>query len=276
DLSGASALAQWYIGNNQFTSALKLYDRHSDLFLAQGAAAFKESLQPLIARIKDNPEALNLMQRLLQTSADTSHSAEIMELQAHAFAQKGEYRQARDLYLKLSELEPENSLHGQNYRQMISKLGEDPSTRALSPEEAVQAFMVEELDEGAAVVHQSYDPPTEKALEAALTDAELFASYNVPAKAIPPLEAVLHMAPHDITLTQLLAVLYTRSERYGDAARVCQTLSDIYRELGHEKDAARYLEASRKYALRAPSRAPSQPQPSRVVPPSTTAPEPVP
>src|SRR5262249_35212513 len=251
DLSGASALAQWYIGNNQFTSALKLYDKHADRFLAQGGAAFRDSLQPLIARIKDNPEALNLMQRLLQTGADTSHSAEIMELQAHAFAQKGEYRQARDLYLKLSELEPENSLHGQNYRQMLSKLGEDSTTRTLSPEEAAQAFMVEELDEGAAVVHQSYDPPTEKAIEAALTDAELFASYNVPSKAIPPLEAVLHMAPHDVTLNQRLPVLYARGERFGDPAPLCQLLSNIYRELGHEKDAARYFEASRKYALRA-------------------------
>jgi pilus assembly protein FimV len=259
DLSGIGSVAQWYIGNNHITSALKLYDRHAEVFLAAGRAGFQESLYPLIARIKDNPEALNLMERLLQASADTSRSAEIMELRAHASAQKGDYRQARDLYLKLSELEPENALHAQNYRQMLSKLGEDPTTRALSPEEAAQAFMVEELDEGAVVVHQNYDPPTEQAIEAALTDAELFASYNVPSKAIPPLEAVLHMAPHDITLNQRLAVLYARGERYGDAARVCQVLSEIYRELGHEKDATRYLEASRKYALRAPGGVPSPP-----------------
>src|SRR5262249_14535318 len=156
----------------------------------------------------------------------------------------------------------------------------DPSTRTLSPEEAAQAFMVEELDEGAAVVHQTYDPPTEKAIEAALTDAELFASYNVPSKAIPPLEAVLHMAPHDITLNQRLAVLYSRGERFGDSPRVCQVLSDIYGQLGHEKDAARYLEASRKYALRAPGGVAAPPPPipqlRPVMPPRVPAPEPPP
>src|SRR5437899_2743836 len=178
-------------------------------------------------------------------------------------------------------MEPENASHTQNYRQMLSKLGEDAATRNLTPQEAAQAFMVEELDEGAAVVHQSYDPPTEQALEAALTDAELFVSYNVPAKAIPPLEAVLHLAPRDITLHQRLAVLYARGERYADAARMCQILSDIYREEGYEKDFLRYQEAARKYALRAPAgqpaaTPPAQPRPQAVAPPPVrhTAPEP--
>src|SRR5215831_18630470 len=278
DLGGVSGLAQWYTANHHVGSAIKLYERHAEVFLATGRASFQETLYSLIGAIKDNPEALNIMSRLMQRCGDSSHSAEIMELQAHACAQKGDLKQARDLYLRLSELEPENSLHSQNYKQMLSRLGEDPTTRPLNPEEASQAFMVEELDEGAAVVHQSYDPPTEKAIEAALTDAELFASYNVPSKAIPPLEAVLHMAPHDITLNQRLAVLYARGERYGDAARVCQVLSEIYGQLGHEKDAARYLEASRNYALRAPGGVPAQPPPAPqlrpVTPPRVSAPEP--
>jgi tetratricopeptide (TPR) repeat protein len=135
---------------------------------------------------------------------------------------------------------------------MLSKLGEDPATRVLSPEEAAQAFMVEELEQGAPVIHQNYDPPTEKAIEAALTDAELFVSYNVPAKAVPPLEAVLPMAPRDVAVNQRLAALYARAARYADAARACQVLSDVYREAGHNTEAERYLEAARNYARRAP------------------------
>ena len=92
-------------------------------------------------------------------------------------------------------MEPENALHAQNHRQMLAKLGEDSATRILTPEEAAQAFMVEELDETATPVQQNYDPPTEKAIESALTDAELYVSYNVPSKAIPPLEAALPLAP---------------------------------------------------------------------------------
>jgi len=138
---------------------------------------------------------------------------------------------------------------------MLVKLGEDSATRILSPEEAAQAFMVEELDETATPVQQSYDPPTEKAIESALTDAELYVSYNVPAKAIPPLEAALPLAPHDVNLNQRLASLYVRAERFGDAARMYQNLSKIYDELGHPAEAAKYLEAAKKFSLRAPATA---------------------
>src|SRR5499427_9156737 len=255
DLSGITTLAEWYVANNQAASALKLFERHEDRLLSGDRPHFQATLHQLIGKIKDNPEALNIMSRLMQRASDTSHSAELMELQANAYAQKGDLHQARDLYLKLSEIEPDNALHAQSYRQILTRLGEDSISRDLSPEEAAQAFMMEELDEGTAV-HQSYDPPTEQAIEAALTDAELFVSYNVPAKAIPPLEAVLPMAPRDVTLNQRLAVLYARGERYTDAARVCQVLSDVYHELGHAKDAARYQEAARKYSLRAPGGAP--------------------
>ena len=136
--------------------------------------------------------------------------------------------------------------------------------------------MVEELDETAPAVQQSYDPPTEKAIESALTDAELYVSYNVPAKAIPPLEAALPLAPHDVNLNQRLASLYARAERFGDAARMYQNLSKIYDELGHPAEAAKYLEAAKKFALRAPaSAAPVTPPPAPAAAKATWPPIPV-
>src|SRR5262245_56360670 len=58
---------------------------------------------------------------------------------------------------------------------------------------------------------------------------------------------------------------------------MCQVLSEIYRELGHEKDAVRYQEAARKYSLRAPAAAVSvAPAPAPPVRPARPpAPEPV-
>ncbi|MGC2694609.1 MAG: hypothetical protein WA738_02350, partial [Candidatus Angelobacter sp.] len=193
----------------------------------------------------------------------------------HAAAKKENYAEARDLYKQLSDIEPENVLHSQNYKQMLAKLGEDSATRILTPEEAAQAFMVEELDETAPSVHQSYDPPTEKAIESALTDAELYVSYNVPSKAIPPLEAALPLAPQDVNLNQRLASLYVRAERFGDAARMYQNLSEIYSELGHPTESAKYLEASKRYALRAPQSAappPAMAEPAKA-PKATWPPE---
>ncbi|HMC30211.1 MAG TPA: tetratricopeptide repeat protein, partial [Candidatus Angelobacter sp.] len=252
DLTGISTVAQWYVTNNHLERALRLYEAHADRLFAGNQATMQETLYPLMNRAKDNPAALAILNRLLNQAGDHSQTAEMIELQAHAAANKGSYAEARDLYKKLMDMEPENALHSQNHKQMLAKLGEDSASRILTPEEAAQAFMVEELDETAPAVHQAYDPPTEKAIESALTDAELYVSYNVPSKAIPPLEAALPLAPQDVNLNQRLASLYVRAERYADAARLYQNLSEIYKELGHDSESAKYLEASRRFALRAP------------------------
>ena len=267
DTTGVSTVAQWYVTNNREESALRLYEKHAERLFGGNPAALQETLGPLTNRVQNNPAALAILNRLTNQSGGQAQSAETIEIQAHAAAQKGNFAEARDLYQKLTQMEPENALHAQNHKQMLAKLGEDSATRILTPEEAAQAFMVEELDETAPPVQQSYDPPTEKAIESALTDAELYVSYNVPAKAIPPLEAALPLAPHDVNLNQRLASLYARAERYGDAARMYQNLSKIYDELGHPAEAAKYLEAAKKFSLRAPATAAS------IAPP---APPPVP
>src|SRR6478672_5999051 len=268
DATGVSTVAQWYVTNNREESALRLYEKHSERLFGGNPAALQETLGPLASRVQNNPAALAILNRLTNKAGGHAQTAEVMEVQAHAAAQKGNFTEARDLYQKLTQMEPENALHAQSYKQMLVKLGEDSATRILSPEEAAQAFMVEELDETATPVQQSYDPPTEKAIESALTDAELYVSYNVPAKAIPPLEAALPLAPKDVNLNQRLASLYVRAERFGDAARMYQNLSKIYDELGHPTEAAKYLEAAKKFALRAPATAaPVTP----VAPPPTAA-----
>src|SRR5438270_53273 len=268
DPTGVSTVAQWYVTNNREESALRLYETHAERLFGGNPAALQETLGPLTNRVKDNPAALAILKRLTNQSGDHAQNAEVIEIQAHAAAQKGNFTEARDLYQKLTEMEPENAIHAQNHKQMLAKLGEDSATRILTPEEAAQAFMVEELDETATPVQQSYDPPTERAIESALTDAELYVSYNVPAKAIPPLEAALPLAPKDVNLNQRLASLYVRAERFADAARMYQNLSKIYDELGHPTEAAKYLEAAKKFALRAPATAAAA---MPVAPPPTPA-----
>ncbi|HZE22577.1 MAG TPA: tetratricopeptide repeat protein, partial [Blattabacteriaceae bacterium] len=268
DTTGVSTVAQWYVTNNREESALGLYERYAERLFGGNPTALQETLGPLTNRVKDNPAALAILKRLTNESGDHAQNAEVIEIQAHAAAQKGNFTEARDLYQKLTEMEPENAIHAQNHKQMLAKLGEDSATRILTPEEAAQAFMVEELDETATPVQQNYDPPTERAIESALTDAELYVSYNVPAKAIPPLEAALPLAPKDVNLNQRLASLYVRAERFADAARMYQNLSKIYDELGHPAEAAKYLEAAKKFALRAPATAAAA---MPVAPPPTPA-----
>jgi len=268
DPSGVDILAQWYLGNNYIESGLKLYDKYADRFLSGDSSALSDSLYPVINRIRDNVSALTLMLRLLQKAGESSHVTEVMELLAHSYVQTERFADARDLYKELSELEPENPLHNQNYKQMMSRLGEDSLSRPLSVEAGQQAVMADELEHTAPEIPQNYESSVEKAIEAALTDAELFVSYNVPSKAVAPLEDALPLAPRDVRLNQRLATLYYRAERYADAARSCEVLSGVYREHGHDKEADKYAQAAGNYL----SRVSGQPAPAKPVPAAPAAP----
>ena len=281
DISGVNSVAEWYLESQQFEEALKLYDRYSDRFLARGPAVLLDTLYPLIGRIKNSPAALQIMMRLLQKTGDNSHVNEVMEMLAHSYVQSGDFIQARDTYKRLADLEPENPLHIQNYKQMMGKLGEDSTMRPLSAEEGAQAFMVEELVHEAPDVRQSYAPTVERAIEAALTDSELFISYNVPAKAIAPLEAALPLAPRDVHLNQRLATLYAKAERFGDAARICRLLSEVYADFGHSSESARYAAAAENYSAQrsgthAPSASAVSAPPPPIRRPEPSAPPPMP
>ena len=94
---------------------------------------------------------------------------------------------ARDLYQKLATLEPQNPLHMQNYQQVVSQLGGTSGNKLITPEEA--AVLVDDLEATAPSVHQHYSDEIALAVRSALTDAELFISYNMPAKALGPLVA---------------------------------------------------------------------------------------
>ncbi|HET6844780.1 MAG TPA: tetratricopeptide repeat protein [Candidatus Angelobacter sp.] len=272
DPSGVDTLAQWYLGNNYIESGLKLYDKYADRFLSGNSSALSDSLYPVINRIRDNVSALTLLLRLLQKAGETSHVTEVMELLAHSYVQTERFADARDLYKELSELEPENPLHNQNYKQMMSRMGEDSLSRPLSMEAGQQAVMVDELEHTAPEILENYESSVERAIEAALTDAELFVSYNVPSKAIAPLEDALPLAPRDVRLNQRLATLYYRAERYADAARVCEVLSSVYNEHEHDKEAEKYAQAASNYQ----SRATGRPAPAKPVPAAPVAPAPRP
>ena len=74
--------------------------------------------------------------------------------------------------------------------------------------------------------------------------AELFISYNMPAKALGPLMAALPQAPNDLRLNQRLAALHTRAARFAEGGVCCRTLQNIYSEAGYPEEATRYGETA--------------------------------
>ncbi|MGA7927037.1 MAG: hypothetical protein WCA20_13730, partial [Candidatus Sulfotelmatobacter sp.] len=81
-------------------------------------------------------------------------------------------------------------------------------------------------------------------------DAELFISYNMPAKALGPLMAALPQAPNDLRLNQRLAALHTRAARFAEASVCCRTLQNVYSEAGYPEEATRYGELAVRYEER--------------------------
>ena len=233
------------MGNGTFTEALQVYQQHSDALLSSDSAKVLESLHAIIGHVRDNREALETILALLQKAGDTTHTSEILELLAHASVQQDDLPKARDLYLQLATMEPQNTLHARNYQQVVAKIGATGGSGQITSEEG--ALMVDELEAVAPFIDQHYSDEISSAARAALTDAELFVSYNMPEKALGPLAAALPQAPRHIKLNQRLAALYTRTGRFADASLCCRTLQSVYGEAGFGEESSRYGDLASKY-----------------------------
>src|SRR5580700_3945459 len=252
DLTAISTFADALMQAGQYENALQVYDQHADRLLAEDSDKVLKNLHSIIGHVRDNPASLEKLLDLFQKAGESTHITEVIELLAHASVQSGDLPRARDLYQKLATMEPGNPLHLNNYQQVVSQLGGPSADKLISAAEA--AVMVDELEATCPSVHQHYPDAVALAVRSALTDAELFISYNMPAKALSPLMAALPQAPSDLRLNQRLAALHTRAERFGEAGVCCRTLQSVYSEAGYPEEATRYGELADRYEQRsAPS-----------------------
>ncbi|HET7442621.1 MAG TPA: tetratricopeptide repeat protein [Terriglobales bacterium] len=268
DVAGVSSLCDALMQSGQYADALHVYHTHAERMLTTNSEKVLEHLHGIISHVRENTQSLNSLLELFQKAGDTTHISEVIELLAHAYVQGGELAKARDMYQNLAAMEPENPLHMKNYEQVVGMMGNSRSGgRMISAEEG--AVMVDEMEATAPAIEQHYPDAVSLAVRAALTDADLFVSYNMPGKAVVPLLAVLPQAPRDVRLNQRLAALHTRAERFAEAAVCCRTLESVYSEFGHPDEALRYGELATRYEERsglakaAPTPAPqSEPWPT--------------
>ncbi len=248
DLAAICGFTDALMQAGQYENALQVYDQHAERLLAEDSDKVLKDLHSIIGHVRDNPALLEKLLDLFQKAGESTHIAEVIELLAHASVQSGDLQRARDLYQKLATMEPGNPLHMQNYQQVVSQIGGDSGAKLISPEEA--AVIVDELEATAPSIHQHYSDAVALAVRSALTDAELFISYNMPAKALGPLTAALPQAPSDLRLNQRLAALHTRAARFAEAGVCCRTLQNIYSEAGYPEEATRYGELAGRYEER--------------------------
>jgi len=249
DPAAVYRFAEALIVSGQFEEALQVYAEYSDSLLSSDPTRILDSLHSLISHVRESTASLEIILALFTKAGETTHTTEVYELLAHAYVQSGDLDKARDFYLKLTQLEPQNQLHARNYQQIVGKAG--APARFISAEEG--SILIEELETTAPFVDQRYEDEVALAVRAALTDAELFVSYNMPEKALAPLLSVLPKAPQDLRLNQRLAALHNRAERFAQAAICCRTLETIYHDAGYPEEATRYGELAARYEDRAAS-----------------------
>jgi tetratricopeptide (TPR) repeat protein len=255
DLTAISSFADALMQAGQYENALQVYDQHAERLLAENSDKMLQHLHTIIGHVRDNPDSLQKLLELFQKAGETTHIGEVTELLAHASVQSGDLSRARDLYQKLATMEPQNPLHMQNYQQVVGQLGGTSGTKLITPEEAV--VLIDDLEATAPAIHQHYSDEVALAVRAALTDAELFISYNMPAKALGPLVGALPMAPNDLRINQRLAALHTRAGRFAEAAVCCRTLQTVYSEAEYPEEATRYSELAQRYEERTSTSAPA-------------------
>jgi len=249
DPEGLFVLAEGCTHAGQYHQALDIYCQHADRLLATDSTKLLSSLHSMITHVRDDVGALDILLQLLNKAGESTHVGEVTELMAHACTKAGDFVRARDLYQMLATIEPQNPLHMQNYQQVLSHIEEASPTRLITAEEG--AVIVEELEATAPIVDQSYPDDVAISVRSAITDADLFLSYNLPDKAIVPLLGALPQAPRDVRLNQRLAALHTRSLRFTEAAVCCRTLESVYHESGFPDEALRYGELAARYEERA-------------------------
>jgi len=248
DLQAISSFGDALMQAGQYETALQVFDQHAERLLAENSDKVLDSLHTIIGHVRDNPDSLQKLLDLFHKAGENTHVSEVIELLAHASVQSGDLPRARDLYQKLATLEPQNTLHMQNYQQVVGQLSGTTGNKLITPDEAV--VLIDDLEATAPSIHQHYTDEIALAIRSALTDAELFISYNMPAKALGPLVGALPLAPTDLRVNQRLAALHTRAGRFAEAALCCRTLQSVYSEAEYPEEATRYGELADRYEER--------------------------
>jgi len=245
DSEGLFLLAEGCGRLGQYHEALDVYTRHADRLLGTDSTKLLASLHTMISHVRDDSGALDELLLLLNKAGESTHVNEVTELLAHSSVKDGNLARARDLYQMLATTEPQNQMHMQNYQQVVARMEGAAPALGITAEEG--AVIVEELEATAPVIDQSYPDDVAIAVRSAVTDADLFLSYNLPDKAVVPLLGALPQAPRDVRLNQRLAALHTRFQRFTEAAVCCRTLESVYHDAGYPDEAVRFGELAARY-----------------------------
>ncbi len=255
DAGPLSTYADALMKAGEYEEALRVYHQYAEKLLTAESGEVLDNLHACLDHVRENVAALELLRQLYERADDKVRLTEVAELLAGLAEQSGDLSRARDLYLQLAALDPNNSAYTQKYNRMVQHVGADTGHG-----DGGAPLSVEDLNINAPEVDQGYNGELAAEVQKLITETDLFISYNLAAKAVEPLEAALARVPNDLRINQRLAALYVRAGRMGEAAECCRKVHEVYLKAGFQDFAQQYGEMASKYAERAAESTPAAAQ----------------
>jgi len=214
-------------------------------------------LTTLTERAPKRLEPREWLVELYRHASDTFHLTESLDHLGDAAVSAGNLQRAREAYEELLEREPQNDHNRRRLSQVRAKLGLHPleaPAMAVRPELLSEGVPLPRTEEQLAIPAEEAPAPatageeeTERFVSQALTDVDLFSSYNLTQKAIDLLEKVLRHAPrHPVALERLLDLcLGAGNDRR--TAELAAQLEEIYKEKGDQNRMERFADLRRRF-----------------------------
>ncbi|NDQ57833.1 MAG: tetratricopeptide repeat protein [Acidipila sp.] len=222
-------------------------------------------LGSLAERLPKRLEPREWLVVLYQESSDSFRLIEALDQLGDTAVSAGELERAQEVFTQLLEREPQNEHNRRRLSQVRTKLGLEPLEAADLPmrpvaqgdsvsqgipvEEAPAEVVVTESAETAALGESAThsEKETQRYITQALTDVDLFSSYNLTQKAIDLLENVLSRAPgHPAALEKLLD-LYLGAGNDRRTAELAAQLEEIYKAKGDQNRIERFADLRRRF-----------------------------
>jgi tetratricopeptide (TPR) repeat protein len=203
-----------------------------------------QALTTVAERLPGRLEPFEWQVDIFRHTNDSFRLPEALEQLAQAAVGAGQLEKGSKIYEELLERDPENEHLRRSLNQVRSRLGLAPS----EPSAAASEEMVDETGEPAATIPEPpLDEETQRYLNQALTDVDLFSSYGLTQKAITLLETVLPRAPRHVVILERLLDLYLGVGDDRRTAELASQLEQIHRQRGDRTNADRFSELRRRF-----------------------------
>jgi len=258
DVAGLAMACDRLLDGERYAEALENYRHMADRLIAQhNTSPLVEGLQKIVKAESANAGALKLLRHVYQETGESGPLAETCEQLARAHMELGEAEEAQALLQDLIRSDPDNQQYLRDLREVEAKLGRP----AAPPPGAgrMEAAVAEELVAPPEVVRQPLTAQEQEALNAAITESDLYVTYRQTDKAIAPLEAVLTRLPSNITLNERLLELYEQGQQFDKGAARAEALRSVYAGAGDSERAATYADKRARLLERASAAAAAQP-----------------